>query len=229
MNNVDSASRGPARPPGQANSVEHLENTPWHDVLRGTPLWDATWSTGLWFDWSDRTRIEIRGCDRQRFLHNLCTQDIARLSPGEGCEAFATNVQGKVVGHLAVFCEADRVWIHAAPGQATTLIPHWDRYLITEDVQLADRQDAEGTWLIVGPATELLSRGGRSSLPVEAVPYAHGELELNGARVQVAQVPWLNLPAVLLWADQADHASISAWPRPVVVAPGRGFLRRRQG
>ena len=49
-------------------------------------------------DIGDRTQIEITGNDRATFLHNFCTNDIKALQPGEGCEAFITNVKGRVLG-----------------------------------------------------------------------------------------------------------------------------------
>src|SRR5687768_4851080 len=39
-------------------------------------------------DFSHRTRLELSGADRARFLHNMCTNDIRRLTAGTGCEAF---------------------------------------------------------------------------------------------------------------------------------------------
>ena len=49
----------------------------------------------LLFDLSDRTQIEITGRDRVKFLHSFCTNDIKKLQPGQGCEAFVTNVNGR--------------------------------------------------------------------------------------------------------------------------------------
>ena len=40
--------------------------------------------------------ISVSGTDRQSFLHNFCTNDVKRLVPGASCEAFFTNVKGKI-------------------------------------------------------------------------------------------------------------------------------------
>ena len=55
-------------------------------------------------DFSARTQIELRGEDRATFLHNFCTNDVNRLTPGGGCEAFITNAQGKILAHVLIFC-----------------------------------------------------------------------------------------------------------------------------
>lgn len=69
-----------------------------------------------------RTQIELTGADRARFLHNLCTNDILRLHPGSGCEAFLTTAQGKTVGLVSVFCAADSLIMETVAGQAELLI-----------------------------------------------------------------------------------------------------------
>ena len=86
----------------------------------------------------DWTTVTMTGADRQTLLHNLCTNDINRLSAGESCEAFCTNVQGKIVAHVFVFALEDRLELLTVPGQAESLMSHLDRYIIREDVTLAD-------------------------------------------------------------------------------------------
>ncbi|NOZ40119.1 MAG: folate-binding protein YgfZ [Planctomycetes bacterium] len=109
-------------------------------------------------DWST---VTMTGEDRQSFLHNMCTNDIRRLSAGKSCEAFCTDVQGKIVAHVFVTAREDRLELLMVPGQAETLIAHLDRYIIREDVVLADAT-SDLTWLFVGSgetASELAEFG----------------------------------------------------------------------
>jgi glycine cleavage system aminomethyltransferase T len=46
-------------------------------------------------DASDRSRIEVRGSDRVRFLHSFCTNDIQRLVPGNGCGRLSPATRGR--------------------------------------------------------------------------------------------------------------------------------------
>jgi folate-binding protein YgfZ len=94
--------------------------------------------------------VSIRGKDRQAFLHNFCTNDVKRLVPGTSCEAFVTNVKGKIVGHGIIGCADDELKFVGAPGQAATIIGHLDRYIIREDVQLTDSTETRSYVLIVG-------------------------------------------------------------------------------
>ncbi len=103
-------------------------------------------------DWST---VMMTGADRQSFLHNMCTNDIRRLSPGDSCEAFCTNVQGKIVAHLFVIVQENQFDLLTVPGQAEMLINHLDRYIIREDVTLTDTT-GEAAWGFAGDEMQKL-------------------------------------------------------------------------
>ena len=97
------------------------------------------------------TQVQLTGKDRVTFLHNMCTNDIRRLEPGQSCEAFCTDVKGKILAHVLVIAAADRLQLLTVKGQAQRLITHLDRYIIREYVQLVD-VTAEYAWnYVVGP------------------------------------------------------------------------------
>lgn len=102
------------------------------------------------FDVSDRTQIEITGADRAKFLHGFCTNDIMSLNPGQGCEAFLTNIKGRVLGHVFVYATPQSLWLDTIPGQEAAIIAHLDRYLIREDVELNGRSGDRGELFVAG-------------------------------------------------------------------------------
>src|SRR4051794_36970914 len=71
----------------------------------------------------DRTQIEFTADDRSSFLHNLCTADVRRLQPGQGCQTFSAKVQGKPTGHGSGFSGAASLSFDAVPAQAAKLLP----------------------------------------------------------------------------------------------------------
>lgn len=160
------------------------------------------------FDLSNRTQIEVTGRDRVKFLHSFCTNDIKKLQPGQGCEAFVTNVNGKVLGHIFVFAERDSLWLESVAGSAATLLPHLDRYLITEDVRFTDRSTEFAEWLLVGTqSTELLERLG---LIVAALP-RYGHLASGTATLPlraIRRVEWLDSPTWLLSMPAAQRDEV---------------------
>jgi hypothetical protein len=145
---------------------------------------DAGHRSAALFDVGDRSLIEIRGADRAAFLHSFCTNDIKRIAAGESCEAFVTNVKGRVLGHVSVFVEPDAIWLESVAGADETLIAHLDRYLITEDVQLHSRTAEFGKFFLTGPRADAV-RSDRLQ-PVE------------DDNVRVRRVDWFNQPGFLL-------------------------------
>lgn len=99
----------------------------------------ATLTSGRGFvELADWSTVVMKGADRLSFLHNMCTNDISKLSPGDYCEAFCTDVKGKIVAQVLVVAGVDQLTLLSVPGQAEKIITHLDRYIIREDVQLTD-------------------------------------------------------------------------------------------
>ena len=88
------------------------------------------------------TVLDIFGRDAARVLNNLCTAAVLPLNPGEGCEAFITEVRGRTLGHLCIYRLADRLRLIGAAGQAETIAAHLDRYTIREDATAEDHSSA---------------------------------------------------------------------------------------
>src|SRR5262245_22797660 len=135
-------------------------------------------------DLSDRAKVELTGSDRAAFLHNFCTNDIKNLPVGRGCEAFLCNAKGKVLAYVRVFALADALWLDAAPGLGPKIVEHLSRFVITEDVTVADRSLARIQRLIAGPG-------------------AAATLNLGGPPLQPMEVRSLNLPTPL-YADAGE-------------------------
>lgn len=94
------------------------------------------------------TTLTITGSDRAAWLHNLCTNAVRDLPAGSGCEAFVTDVKGKTLGHVFVLVDADAMWVVTTPNQASVLKAHCERYIIREDVTLADESE-KFEWTLV--------------------------------------------------------------------------------
>jgi tRNA-modifying protein YgfZ len=131
------------------------------------------------FDLGERTLLELSGSDRARFLHSFCTNDIKGLKKGDGCEAFVPNVKGRVLGHVFVDATESSLWIEADPAQAERLTLHFERYVINENVAIADRTADWGELLVVGP--EAANRLGRLGFDVTGLEnLEHLNCDLGG-------------------------------------------------
>ena len=101
------------------------------------------------FDISHHGKVEAGGKDAASFLHNLCTNEVKNLAAGGGCEAFLTTGQAKIVAFVLIYHAVgpqDRhvFLLDAGPGMGDRVIKHLDRYLISEQVELADRTGDSG-------------------------------------------------------------------------------------
>ncbi|MGQ0636231.1 MAG: CAF17-like 4Fe-4S cluster assembly/insertion protein YgfZ [Planctomycetaceae bacterium] len=162
------------------------------------------------FDMPGRMHVEIGGADRAKFVHNFCTNDVKGLQPGQGCEAFVTSVQGKVLAHVFIFCEPEALWIDSVAGSGERLTKHLSRYQITEDVTFADRSGELATLYLVGPqAAAVLSAAGIEPL---GVSLAHRAAPTAENVLRIRRNDFLRLPGYELVAA------------PAVLAPLRGAL-----
>jgi tRNA-modifying protein YgfZ len=176
-----------------------------------TPPWLAgyqalTAGCGL-ADLSSRSRVWLTGADRVQFLHSFCTSDIKRLAVGEGCEAFLTNHQGKTVGHVFVRVQADALVLDTAPRQATTIIQHLDRFVISDRVEFFDRTSATGELLVAGKdAPRLLAEVGLGLLP--ANPWQHAIASILGMNIVVQKVDYAGEGSYFLTTRGEDLAAV---------------------
>jgi len=167
-------------------------------------------------DLGERTQVEMTGLDRAAFLHGFCTNDIKRLVAGQGCEAFLTTIQGKTLAYLHVYCQPDSLALDAEPEHASAIIDHLDRYIIREDVQLADRSAACTTLLAAGPdAADLIGRAMRFDAAVPGERLAHTQGTWEGHAVWVRRTDYTGEPGYFLQcarelADQLRSALIAA-------------------
>jgi len=161
--------------------------------------YSAASSAAAIIDWSDRAILELSGADRVAFLHNFCTNDIKRLSDGQGCEAFIANVKGRILGYVWIdVCELS-IWLDAGPVAADRLIAHLERYVINEDVAIADRTAEFGELLVMGPTA---STAVSALLPgAEQLPeWANREVDRGSHRVRVSRRSVGRLPAFVVSA-----------------------------
>ena len=153
------------------------------------------------FDISNRSKIEMTGPDVPAFLNNICTNQVADLPLGGGCEAFLTTAKAKAVAHIRVYhiLLADgrhAYWVDGAPGQNRKIEEHLDHYLISEQVSFADRTADYAQFLVMGAE----SRAIISKLIQEEIPelglhqFLIRQLEDAGS-CQIRFEPDFNIPA----------------------------------
>jgi folate-binding protein YgfZ len=152
--------------------------------------YDFAHTNAALFDASQRGVIEVVGVDARAFLHNLCTNDIKSLKPGNGCEIFLATAQARAVAYGIITSIAtdgpESFRLDLDPGLAEKVVKHLDRYIISEQVELADRT-AEFAWLhVAGPGSrDLLTRAAGTSSIAQTPLLVVSGVELAAVACQV--------------------------------------------
>ncbi|MBI3410019.1 MAG: aminomethyl transferase family protein [Planctomycetes bacterium] len=181
-------------------------------------------SGAVLFDRNTWGKVELAGPEARSFLHNLCTNDVKNLPVGAGCEAFLTTAKARVVSHFFVGhfdAGAESVlWLDTVPGQSEKLVQTLNHYLISEQVELADRTKDLGLFTLAGPTSlDIIKTVFRESLS-DLKALHHRKVRLDGADVFLRCQAILNVPGVDLIFSAASADSILHKLQGAGVGPG---------
>src|ERR1035437_9708621 len=117
-------------------------------LLSGFGLYDLNW----------RATIAVTGGDRVRWLNGMVTNNVRDLAPGHGVYAFLLNAQGHIQADLYAFQRGDSLLVDTERGQREKVLQLFDRYIIADDVEIADISDKLTALGLTGPQTQLVLR-----------------------------------------------------------------------
>ena len=110
------------------------------------------------FELENRGRIRASGEDCKRLLHAMTTNHVEQLSPGQGCYAFFLNANGRILSDVNILAAPDSLLLDVEPASRDFVLAHLDKFIIADDVTLADESDQWTTLAVEGPdAAELLT------------------------------------------------------------------------
>ncbi len=102
-------------------------------------------------DRTHRGLIRVTGKDRAAWLHNLVTNQVKPLSPGDGNYAFALNVKGRILFDLVYLVRAEDILLDVDRRLLADALAHFNKYLIMEEVALADLSAETRRIGVLGP------------------------------------------------------------------------------
>ena len=187
-----------------------------------TPDYTAATTTAALFDTSAAAKLLLTGPDAPMFLGNLSTNDIKALPLGGGCETYFCDPRAKVkfqawVYHIRLADARHAMWVETTPGRNTELVQYLDRYLISEQVEIADRTADFAQLHLAGPkATEVLSAALGEAVP--ALPeFAHMERTFGkDATCSIRRRDHLGLPGF----DLVCRTDVAAGVKRLLTAAG---------
>jgi folate-binding protein YgfZ len=130
-------------------------------------------------DGRNRRLLSLIGGDRVTFLQGMISNDVAKLTDGDGTYAALLTIQGKLVSDLYVYVLADRLILDVPAGRHDAVRAALDRYIVADDVEFEDRT-LDSLLAVEGPqaATILASV---ADTPVDGLrPWAHRECVIGG-------------------------------------------------
>ena len=100
--------------------------------------------------------LRLSGPDRLRFLNGMVTNDVSKLSPGEGLIAVKTNNRGRIEGLMRVRCAEDALLLDLLEAAAEKVLTVLDMFIIMDDCQIEDISDSREVVTVLGPSAAVI-------------------------------------------------------------------------
>ena len=153
--------------------------------------------------------LRVTGEDRVRWLNGMTSNSIQELQPGQGNYNFFLSAQGRIQGDAYAFVESDAILIESSLDRRPALIELLDRFIIMDDVELADTSSFRTGLLCAGPnAAASLSSIGINTAGIAPLNVAHSTWGNNAIKVLHAYSPLV--PRFELWSDAETIARIAS-------------------
>ncbi len=179
---------------------------------------------------SPRGLLELRGADRHTFLQGMVSNDVSALAPGDVRHAALLDSTGHILADLHVHAFPDALLIETDPACLPTLHETLDKFLIMEDVTLADVSDRWAILSVLGAGAARLTNLLGEKHPL-SIPFAPGfDLWPPAAHKAAAWEVLTAAGATPLDDSDAEalrvEAGIPAWGRelsPSILLPEAGM------
>lgn len=173
-------------------------------------------------DQNYRAFLYFSGPDTERYLNAMLTNDAKNLAPGRGVPALVLNPQGRILAELDCYRFEDKYLVVSYARVRETLVEHFDRFIIMDDVTLDDATDEFGALALEGPATpQVLAAVGAPSFD-SLEEFSHAEATVGGAACRVVRRSVGGVPGAEFIVARADLAQLWQTLREAVGSAGGG-------
>ncbi len=157
------------------------------------------------YNLSGRAKIKLTGSDQVRWLNGMITNNIRDLAAHHGVYAFLLNPQGRILGDLYAYNRGGSLLIDTDRAQLDKLLAIFDKYIIMDDVEVANISDQLTTIGIAGPNAGEVFQAVGIELP-----------ELKS--LQFTDITWQGFNMALLRSDNPVVESYELWLASEIVA-----------
>lgn len=107
-------------------------------------------------DLTDRGKIEVSGADRNSFLHSMISNDVEGLAEYSGRYGTFLTARGRIVADFYYYRFPDSLLVDIDHSLLAKLLPELEKYIIMEEVELADASSKFGHFSLQGPRSSQL-------------------------------------------------------------------------
>ncbi|MGC2559982.1 MAG: folate-binding protein [Terriglobales bacterium] len=117
------------------------------------------------YDLSSRAKIRLTGSDRVRWLNGMVTNNIRDLAPNHGVYCFLLNAQGHIQADFYAYNMGESIVVDADGQLREKILAHFDKFIIMDDVEVADVTSTLGTIGVAGPQAKAVLRAAGVDVP----------------------------------------------------------------
>lgn len=160
-------------------------------------------------DLSHRGLLQFAGPDRVTFLQGMLSNDLRDLKTFDGQYATILNQQGKVLADLRVLCAMNSLYLDFWEPLKDKILAHLNRYLVADEVEIADRSEEYATLSVQGPRSGALLRGlaGQAEPPKQIAH--HAMFDADGTAICVVRASYTGETGFDLIIAKADLVKIA--------------------
>jgi aminomethyltransferase len=157
-----------------------------------------------------RSRVNVTGKDRVRWLHNMVTNNVRDLPSNRGKYNFVLNAQGRILGDMYIFNRGESLILETDAGQVEMLLSTMKRFIIMDKVEMVSAGESTTALGICGPKAEsVLTEAGINVAGME--PLELKEVSLDGLAIVLVRGPEQRPDWFEIWID-SDKAQ-DCWRR----------------
>jgi folate-binding protein YgfZ len=156
------------------------------------------------YDLGLKAKIALTGSDRIRWLNGMVTNNVRDLAARHGLYAFLLNPQGHILADLYAYNRGDSLLVDTDQSQLEKVVSIFDKYIIMDDVEVANVSDKLTAIGIAGPKAREVLRAAGFEVP---------ELE----PLQFMDVTWQQIGLTLVRGDNPSIESFEFWLAPASV------------
>lgn len=210
----------------QSNGAKFVERDGWllpaHFGNSGQEYTAVRSAVGL-MDLSYRGLLQFTGPDRLSFLQGMLSNDLRVLKPFTGQYATLLSQQGKVIADVRVLCALNSFYLDFLENLKEKILAHLNRYLVADEVEIADRSTEYATLSIQGRQSEALLRKliGQAPLPADSLQHAMVNIDATAICAVYAShtgeigfdliVPVAKLPVIAQQLTESGKQFSAAW------------------